>query len=53
MLSTAKDKEDRLSVWTKTLIERRGYKRAAVAAKNARILWALMVRGETYQLKAV
>ena len=55
VLSTIKDKEDKLSIWTKTLIERRGYKRAAVAlaAKNARILWAMMVRGEVYQLKSV
>ena len=55
VLSTVKDKQDRLSIWTKTLIERRGYKRAAVAlaAKNARILWALMIRGETYQRKNV
>ena len=53
VLATVKDKDDRLSCWTKTLIERRGYKRAAVAlaAKNARIVWALMVRNETYQLK--
>ncbi len=55
VLSTVKDKQDRLSIWTKTLIERRGYKRAAVAlaAKNARILWALMIKGETYQMKSV
>jgi len=55
VLSTVKDKEDKLSCWTKTLIERRGYKRAAVAlaAKNARILWALMIKGETYQMKSV
>jgi transposase len=55
VLSTVKEKEDKLSVWTKTLIERRGYKRTAVAlaAKNARILWALMVRNETFQLKSV
>jgi transposase len=53
VLATLKDKQDRLSVWTRALIERRGYKRAAVAlaAKNARILWALMARGETYQRK--
>jgi len=53
VLATVKDKQDKLSVWTRVLIERRGYKRAAVAlaAKNARILWALMARGETYQLK--
>jgi len=54
VLSTIKDKDDRLSCWTKTLIERRGYKRAAVAlaAKNARIVWAMMIRGETYQMKS-
>jgi transposase len=53
VLATVQDKDDRLSVWTKTLIARRGYKRAAVAlaAKNARIVWALMARGEAYQLK--
>lgn len=55
VLSTVKDKQDKLSLWTRILIERRGYKRAAVAlaAKNARILWAMMVKGETYQLKSV
>ena len=53
VLATVKDKPDRLSAWSRALIERRGYKRAAVAlaAKNARILWALMRRGTTYQLK--
>ena len=55
VLSTVKDKDDKLSNWTKALIARRGYKRAAVAlaAKNARIVWAMMVRGEAYQLKTV
>ena len=55
VLATLKDKQDRLSAWTRALIERRGYKRTAVAlaAKNARILWALMARGDSYQLKTV
>jgi transposase len=55
VLATVKDKHDRLSVWARAVIERRGYKRAAVAlaAKNARILWALMVRAEDYQRKTV
>ncbi len=55
VLSTIQEKDDKLSRWTKALIERRGYKRAAVAlsAKNARIVWAMMVRGEAYQLKSV
>ena len=55
VLTTIKNKDDKLSIWNKTLIERRGYKRAAVAlaAKNARILWAMMARNETYQMKSV
>ncbi|QSP94189.1 IS110 family transposase [Marinobacter salinisoli] len=38
------EKEDQLSRWARDLVERRGYKRAAVAlaAKNARIIWAMM-----------
>ncbi|MGF1926341.1 MAG: IS110 family transposase, partial [Bacteroidia bacterium] len=34
------------------LVARRGYKRAAVAlaAKNARIVWAMLVRGEAYRI---
>ena len=53
VLAMLKDKPDRMSLWARALIERRGYKRAtvALAAKNARILWALMMRGTTYQLK--
>jgi transposase len=53
VLATLRDKPDKLSVWTRSVIERRGYKRAtvALAAKNARILWALMVRGDTYRTK--
>ena len=55
LLATVKDKHDTLSVWARAVIERRGYKRAAVAlaAKNARILWALMVRSEDYRRKTV
>jgi transposase len=55
VLARVKDKPDRLSVWSRTLIERRGYKRAAVAlaAKNARIVWAMMKHGTTYQLKPI
>lgn len=51
VLATVKNKTDRLSRWAQTLIERRGYKRAAVAlaAKNARILWALLTKGEMFQ----
>jgi len=55
VLATLGDKQDRLSRWLRELIARRGYKRAAVAlaAKNARILWALMAHGEAYQLRAM
>lgn len=49
------DKTDRLSVWLRALVARRGFKLAAVAlaAKNARILWALLTHGGTYQTFAV
>ena len=47
------DKQDRLSQWLRRVIERRGKKKAAVAlaAKHARIIWAMLSRGEAYQLK--
>jgi transposase len=53
VLSRVQEKSDGVSHWARTLVERRGYKRASVAlaAKNARILWALMMRGTTYRLK--
>lgn len=53
VLATLKDdKQDRISCWLRDLVERRGYKRAAVAlaAKNARIIWAMLVRGEIYRI---
>lgn len=55
VLAVLKDKQDRTSQWLRELIVRRGYKRAAVAlaAKNARIVWAILNRGETYRLVAV
>ena len=42
----AAHRTDKLSRWAMDLKARRGYHRAvvALAAKNARILWALMVR---------
>ena len=54
VLAALKDKQDRISIWLRELIVRRGYKRAtvALAAKNARILWALMAHGDSYQLAA-
>lgn len=45
-------RQDRKSRWVLALKERRGFNKAAVAlaAKHARILWALLVRGTQYQL---
>ena len=42
------DKQDRFSRWVRSLVERRGYWRAAVAiaAKNARMAWATLKYGE-------
>lgn len=55
VLASVNDKSDRLSIWIRALIDRRGYKRAAVAlaAKNARIVWAMMLRCESYQVKSM
>ena len=42
---------DRLARWARALIARRGFKRAcvAMAAKNARVIWALLAKGEHYR----
>jgi transposase len=44
-------KTDRLSLWCKGLVERRGFKRAtvALAAKNARIIWSLLRHDTDYE----
>ena len=53
VLAALRDKQDRTSCWLRELIARRGYKRAAVAlaAKNARIIWAILARGEAYRIR--
>ena len=50
-LRWADRKEDGRSRWAQSLVERRGKNRAAVALanKNARIVWCLLSRGETYR----
>jgi transposase len=55
VLATLRDKPDRISCWLRELIARRGYKRAAVAlaAKNARIIWAMLTHGEDYRVPSV
>jgi transposase len=42
-----------LSRWAAAIIERRGFKRAcvAMAAKNARIIWALLAKGDDFRLE--
>ncbi len=44
-------KTDRRSRWLQSLVARRGKNKAAVALanKNARIIWALLSRGECYE----
>ena len=52
-LITLARRTDRLSRWAAALIARRGFKRAcvAMAAKNARIIWALLAKGEDFRLE--
>ncbi|BCG05315.1 hypothetical protein PPGU19_098830 (plasmid) [Paraburkholderia sp. PGU19] len=48
------DKQDRFSCWVRALTERRGYWHAAVAiaAKNARMAWALLRYGDDFKHQA-
>ena len=50
VLRGAKDKTDRLGRWAEAVKQRRGENIAAVAlaAKHARIVWALLAKGEAY-----
>ncbi|HEX9720189.1 MAG TPA: IS110 family transposase [Ramlibacter sp.] len=45
-----KPREERVWLWAKQLSERAGWQKAAVAlaAKNARILWAMFTRGQSF-----
>lgn len=51
VVAAAKKKQDRLSQWVSALAERRGYWKAvvAVAAKNARMAWAMLSKGEAFR----
>jgi transposase len=52
---TAHKRSDPISKWTAALRDRAGWQKAAVALanKNARILWAVMTRGEAFDLRHV
>lgn len=54
VLANLKDKQDKVSCWARDLIARRGYLRAivAMAARNARLIWTLMVKQEDYKVLA-
>jgi transposase len=54
VLNAAPGKTDRLSRWAVKLRERRGYWKAvvAIAAKNARMAWAVLTKGEAFKLPA-
>jgi transposase len=53
-MSKNNPKQDALSRWARSLAERRGYWRAvvAIAAKNARLCWAVLQRGESFKMPA-
>lgn len=54
VLNAAQSKTDSLSRWAIALRERRGYWKAvvAIAAKNARMAWAVLTKGEQFKLPA-
>ncbi len=54
LLAAAKNKTDSVSKWAVALAERRGYWKAvvAIAAKNARMAWAVLRKGEAFAMPA-
>jgi transposase len=54
VLNAAKDKQDAISRWAVQLAARVGYWKAivAIAAKNARLCWAVLARGDQFKLPA-
>jgi transposase len=54
VLNAASGKTDSLSRWALQLRERRGYWKAvvAIAAKDARMAWAVLTKGESFKLPA-
>lgn len=51
VLAAAANKPDRLSRWATALAQRRGYWKAvvAIAAKNVRMAWAMLAKGEEFK----
>lgn len=54
VLVSAKNKTDPLSRWAISVQERRGYGKAmvAIAAKNARMCWAMLQHGDAFKIPA-
>ena len=54
VLNAARGKTDSVSRWAVAVEARRGYWKAvvAIAAKNARMCWAVLSRGESFKLPA-
>jgi len=54
VLNAAGAKDDGISRWAKNIALRRGYWKAvvAVAAKNARLAWAVLTKGESFTMPA-
>jgi len=52
VLAVAHKKTDPMSLWAQALQARAGYGKAlvAIAAKNARMAWAMLARGEAYRV---
>jgi len=50
-LNLLSKRTDRLATWVQNLVARRGYKKAivALAAKNARYVWAVLATGKDYR----
>ncbi len=55
LMNRSKGKKDNLSVWINTIKERRGLHKACVALahKLARIIWAVLSRGEEFKLQRI
>jgi len=51
-IKNIENKDDKVSRWIVNLIERRGYNRGlvAMAARNARLIWTLLIKEEDYRV---